>query len=234
MKKNLKKAVVVHSGGMDSSLCLALAIEEFGRENVLSLSFRYGQRHSPELAQAERICHDWGVDHSELRLDYLSEVTDNALTRHHLTIHHQPANTMVIARNGLMAHIGGIHAYHLGASCLYLGVIEADAALSGYRDCSRAYMDLIENILRLDFDNPGFEIRTPLIKLTKKETLVIGKQLGILEYLLQETITCYEGIPEYGCQHCLACRLRNEGIRQFMAEYPDFSMPYQPNIAETL
>ena len=72
MKKNLKKAVVVHSGGMDSSLCLALAIEEFGRENVLSLSFRYGQRHSPELAQAERICQDWGVDHTELRLDYLS------------------------------------------------------------------------------------------------------------------------------------------------------------------
>ena len=135
---------------------------------------------------------------------------------------------------GLMAHIGGIHAYHLGASCLYLGVIEVDAALSGYRDCSRAYMNLIENILRVDLDDPGFEIRTPLVKMTKKETLVIGKQLGILEYLLQETITCYEGIPGYGCQNCLACRLRNEGIRQFRAEYPDFSMPYQPNIAETL
>jgi 7-cyano-7-deazaguanine synthase len=234
MKKSSKKAVVIHSGGMDSSLCLALAIREFGRDNVLSLSFHYGQRHRAELTQAKTICNDWGVEHRELPLNYLGESSQNALTDHQQSVTNQPANTMVVGRNGMMAHIGGIHAYDLGARYLYLGVIEADSSTSGYRDCSREYMDLIQNILRLDFADPLFEIRTPIIKMTKKATMMLAHELGILEYLLQETITCYQGIPHYGCGECLSCRLRNDGIRQFLNEFPDFSMPYQPNIAEAL
>lgn len=237
MKKLIKKAVVLHSGGMDSSLCLALAIQEFGRDQVLSLSIKYGQRHSTELKQALRISHDWGVDHVELPLDCLKEITHNALIDHQQPIIHQPGqapNTLVAGRNGLMTYLAAIHAHHLGARCIYLGVIEVEQANSGYRDCSRDYMNLVQTLLRRDFDDQNFEIRTPLVNMTKKETLVLGYQLGILEYLLQETISCYEGMPYEGCQTCPACHLRNDGIREFLIEYPDFLMPYSSHPRESL
>jgi 7-cyano-7-deazaguanine synthase len=237
MTQLLKKAVVAHSGGMDSSLCLALAIRDFGRDPVLSLSFRYHQRHSPELTQAARICQDWGVDHCELSLDCLSEITHNALVNHQIPIDQtpgQPPNTLVTGRNGLMTLLTGIHAHRLGARSIYLGVIQVDSDSSGYRDCSREYMDLVQTLLRIDLADSEFEVRTPVINMTKKQTLELGQELGILDYLLQETITCYEGIPHDGCRVCPACRLRNEGIRQFLTEHPDFVMPYPPSIAEAL
>lgn len=224
-----KKAVVVHSGGMDSSICLALALREFRREDVLSLSFNYHQRHSPELVQAVKICKDWGVDHSLLDIACLQEITENALMNSSIRIDHpsfEPPNTLVMGRNGLMARLAAIHAHHLGAACIYMGVIEVEESNSGYRDCSRKYMDLKQEILRIDLADPVFEIRTPLVKLTKKETLVLAYELGILEYLLAETVTCYEGLKHQGCKACPACELRNEGIRQFLHEYPAFKLPY--------
>jgi 7-cyano-7-deazaguanine synthase len=86
--KMKKKAVVIHSGGMDSSICLALALEAFRQENVLSLSFSYHQRHAPELVQAAKICQSWGVDHTILQIDCLHQITENALTNHTLPIKH--------------------------------------------------------------------------------------------------------------------------------------------------
>ncbi len=227
-----KRAVVVHSGGMDSSLCLALAMREFGKDQVLSLSFVYGQRHINELRQAEKICRDWGVDHVSLNVDCLQEITVSALIGHDIPIEHQqgkPPNTLVTGRNGLMAHVAGIHAHHLGAHCIYMGVIEVDSANSGYRDCSRAYMDLQQQILRIDLDDRTFEIRTPLVYMSKKETMVLGMDLGVLDYLLQETITCYEGVPRQGCRCCPACKLRNEGLRDFSLDHPHYTIPYSVN-----
>lgn len=214
-----KKAVVVHSGGMDSSICLALAIQDFGADNVLSLSFRYGQRHSNELQQAAKICRDWGVDHYVLQLDCMQEITENALMNADIPIEHHEGkapNTLVVGRNGLMARLAAIHAHHLGAGCIYMGVIEVEEANSGYRDCSRHYMDLMQEILRLDLDDEHFEIRTPVVKMTKCQTMELADRLGVLDYLLKETITCYEGIGGKGCEQCPACKLRNEGIRQFL------------------
>jgi 7-cyano-7-deazaguanine synthase len=224
-----KQAVIVHSGGMDSSLCLALAKREFGEKNVLSLSFAYNQRHTPELIQATKICHDWGIEHVQLNIDCLNAITSNALIDASIAISHEagkPPNTLVMGRNGLMAHLAGIHAEHLGAHCIYMGVMELEGANSGYRDCSRTYMDLQQQILRIDLGQPHFEIRTPLVQMTKKETMELGHQLGILEYLLQETITCYEGVRHGGCGKCPACKLRNAGIAEFVAEHPDFHLPY--------
>lgn len=213
-----KKAVVVHSGGMDSSICLALAIQEFGVEDVLSLSFRYGQRHSNELVQAKKICQDWGVDHHVIQLDCMQEITENALMNPDIAIEHEEGeapNTLVMGRNGLMARLAAIHAHHLGASFVYMGVIEVEEANSGYRDCSRHYMDLMQQILRIDLDNDQFEIRTPVVKMTKCQTMKLADTLGLLDYLLRETITCYEGISGRGCETCPACQLRNEGIDNY-------------------
>lgn len=208
-----KKAVVIHSGGMDSSICLALAIQEFGKDQVVSLSFDYKQRHSVELQQAEKICRDWAVDHHVISMEFLASITNNALTNHTLPV---DLNTLVVGRNGLMAHIGTIYANYRGADILYMGIIEVETY---YRDCSRAYMDLKQQILRIDLDKPHFEIRTPLVKMTKKETLEVADSLGVLDYLLKETVTCYSGVMGQGCGKCYACVLRLEGIRQFQHRF---------------
>ncbi|NGX42723.1 MAG: 7-cyano-7-deazaguanine synthase [Chlamydiae bacterium] len=224
-----KKALVIHSGGMDSSLCLALALREFGNHDTLSLSFTYQQRHSLELEKAAMICREWGVEHAVVNIDCLQELTDNALMNSKIPIEHlpdQPPNTLVTGRNGLMARLGAIHAHHLGVHCIYMGVMEIEEANSGYRDCSRAYMDLKQEILRQDLADPTFEILTPLVKMTKKETLELAEKLGILNFLLKETITCYEGLPQKGCMACPACKLRNEGIRQFSKAHPEALLPY--------
>lgn len=224
-----KQAIVIHSGGMDSSICLALAIKEFGNDNVLSLSFDYQQRHRIEQASAAKICQIWSVDHKVIRMDYLSEITTNALLDHNSPIQHEEKsapNTLVLGRNGLMARLGAIYASHFGAHYIYMGIIEVEGNNSGYRDCSRHYMDLKQTILRIDLDDPLFEIRTPLVKMTKKETMYLAHDLGVLSMLLKETVTCYEGILQQGCGICPACKLRNEGLKQFINENPNFVPPY--------
>lgn len=228
-----KKTVVVHSGGMDSSLCLALAIKEFGAHQVLSLSFTYNQRHSVELKKAAEISRYFGVDHVEVDLSCLSQITDSALIGDDKKIEHKTGetpNTIVIGRNGLMARVAGIHAQSLGASCIYLGVMELEAANSGYRDCSRSYMDIIQSALRLDFADPFFEIRTPLVTMNKKQSMELGNELGVLEYLLESTITCYEGIEKEGCLQCPACKLRNAGLKIFSIEHPEVKYSYKEKI----
>lgn len=232
-----KKAVVVHSGGMDSSLCLALAVKEFGAENVLSLSFTYNQRHSVELTKASEISTFFKVDHVQLDLSCLSKITESALIGSDKKIEHRKGeapNTLVVGRNGLMARLAGIHAHSLGARCIYLGVMELEAANSGYRDCSRTYMNLVQEALRLDFADHSFEIRTPLISMTKKETMELGYKLGVLEYLVENTITCYEGIEKEGCMKCPACKLRNEGLKIFSLEHPQFKFSYKEKIQQLI
>ena len=232
-----KKAVVVHSGGMDSSLCLALAVKEFGGENVLSLSFTYNQRHALELDRARKISDFFKVDHMELNLDCLSQITESALIETTTKIEHkvgEAPNTLVVGRNGLMARLAGIHAHSLSASCIYLGVMELEAANSGYRDCSRAYMDVIQTALRMDFASEAFEIRTPLVSMTKKETMELGFQLRVLGFLLENTITCYEGIEKAGCLKCPACKLRNSGLKIFSLEHPEFKYSYREEIVNLI
>lgn len=228
-----KKAVVVHSGGMDSSLCLALAVKEFGAAEVLSLSFNYDQRHSDELKRAREISEHFKVDHAELNLSCLGQITESALIGRKTPIEHKKGeapNTLVVGRNGLMARLAGIHAQSLGAKCIYLGVMELEAANSGYRDCSRAYMDIIQSALRMDFADNQFEIRTPLVSMTKRDTMELGWKLGCLEYLLENTITCYEGKMKEGCGKCPACKLRNEGLKIFALEHPELKFSYRDKI----
>lgn len=213
-----KKALVIHSGGMDSSLCLALAVREFGCEDVLSLSFQYDQRHSTELEQAAFICRTWGVDHVVLSIDCLKKITTNALINKEIPIQHREGgapNTLVVGRNGLMARLGAIHAHSLGAQIIYMGIIGVDGNFSGYRDCSRAYMDLVEQTLRIDLDDPQFTIRTPLVAMTKAETMALGDRLGVLDFLLENTVSCYEGLRKEGCGKCPACKLRSQGMREY-------------------
>jgi len=222
-----KQVIVIHSGGMDSTLCLAEAKTLYGKENVLSLSFFYGQRHQVELVQAKKICLDWGIDHECVDVSFFKKMTSNALLDSKIQIEHVPGsepNTLVVGRNGLMARLGAIRANALGASLVYLGVVEVDQ--SGYRDCSREYMDRMEEILRIDLKDPEFQIITPLVFMTKMETMERAKELGVLSYLLEETVSCYEGLMRQGCEKCPACRLKNAAIQQYKLTYPLASLPY--------
>jgi len=165
-----------------------------------------------------------------LDISCLNEITENSLTRHSIPISAEigkAPNSLVVGRNGLMARIAAIHAHQLGAHFISMGVIEVESANSGYRDCSRTYMDKVQDVLRIDLDDPSFEIRTPLVFMTKLETLERGYQLGVLEYLLETTITCYDGIEKQGCMQCPACQLRNEGVLQFLERYPEFQISYR-------
>lgn len=225
-----KKAVVVHSGGMDSSICLALAIQEHGRNHLLSLSFDYGQRQKLEVERAASICQDWQVEHKVVHFDCLKYLTQNSLTNNEIDIHCPPnstPNTFVVGRNGLFARLAAIQAQSIGANLLYMGVMELECANSGYPDCSRHYMNLLEQTLRIDLKDESFRILTPLVSMNKKETLQIAYDLGILSYLLRQTISCYHGIPELGCKVCPACKLRNAGLKEFEASCPSFIPPFE-------
>lgn len=212
------KTVVIHSGGMDSTLCLAIAIQEFGRENVCSLSFSYGQRHSIELDQAKKICQDWQVGHKVVSIAGLGSITSNALIDHTIPIARDDdrgPNTLVVGRNGLFARLGAIFADHWGADSIYMGIMEIE---TDYRDCSRAYMDLMEQILRLDLSNERFEIRTPLVKMTKRETWAWADKMDLMDYLWENTASCYEGVLRDGCGTCPACLLRNKGRAEYLGK----------------
>jgi 7-cyano-7-deazaguanine synthase len=224
------KAIVVHSGGMDSSICLLLAIKKHGRENILSLGFTYGQRHSTELKKATEICNNFQVDRTVIDINCLSEITDNALINNVIPIaikEDKTPNTLVIGRNGLMTRLAAIHAQNLGASEIYLGVIEVEEANSGYRDCSRDYMDKMQEILQIDLDDEGFSIQTPIVKMNKLETMLLAYDEGELKFLLENTISCYEGFEDIGCETCPACLLRNEGINEFLKLKPEFEFSYK-------
>lgn len=225
----MKKAIVVHSGGMDSSICLALAIRQFTAETVLSLSFSYHQRHSTELESARLISQEWGVEHALIDLSVLSHLTRDAMTDKSVSIRWgegHVSTTLTVGRNGLMARLAAIHAHQLGAGCIYMGVMEEEAIEVGYRDCSKEYIALKQQILRIDLGNPDFEIRTPLISLRKEQTMELAHNLRILPYLLEKTVSCYEGKPRIGCQQCPACFLRNRGLAQFKEANPEVVLPY--------
>jgi len=213
-----KKAVAINSGSLDSSLCLALAISEFGKDEVLSLSFCYNRRNTSQLQQAETISQKWGVDHTLLSIDIslMDKFKRMALPTEGVI------NSASIGKNGLIARLGAIHAQSVGAQNIFMGIVDSE----GQPDSTRHYMDLKQQILRMDLNDPAFEIRTPLVHLTKKEILEQCHKLSILKFLLSETISCLNGIPWQGCGRCAMCQQFNTALAGFLKEHPEFLMPY--------
>ena len=212
------KAVVVHSGGMDSSICLAVAMKKFGADQLLSLSFNYGQRHQTELAAAAYLCASWGVAHQVVSVTCLQQLSSNALMQEGAALELKsggPASSFVVGRNGLFARLAAMRAHELGASVIYLGVMEMETENSGYPDCRRVYMDALQDLLRIDLLNLEFKIETPLVSMTKAETMALADQLGVLPELLQHSVTCYRGIKGPGCGDCPSCHLRATGLKIF-------------------
>lgn len=208
-----EKAVVVFSGGQDSTTCLFWALRQFGE--VETVTFDYGQRHSLELKVAKSIAEELGLKHTVLDMSLLNQLAPNALTRKDIAIEEkegEPPSTFVDGRNMLFLTFAAVMAKQTGARHLVTGVCETD--FSGYPDCRDAFVKSLNVTLNLAMDYP-FVIHTPLMWLNKAQTWELADQLGAYEFVKEKTLTCYNGVMGSGCGECPACKLRNAGLRQY-------------------
>lgn len=209
-----EKCVVVFSGGQDSTTCLFWAMKKF--KEVIALTFEYGQRHASEIEVAKKICQQAGIKHHILNMELLAGLSPNALTNHDIAVSHgeegELPSTFVPGRNLLFMSFAGAFAYSVGAKHLVTGVSEAD--FSGYPDCRDAFMKSMNVTMNLAMDK-DFVIHTPLMWRDKAQVWELADNLGKLEYIKTETLTCYEGLIGDGCKTCPACVLRLNGYELY-------------------
>lgn len=215
----MKKALVVLSGGQDSTTCLYWAIDKFGKENVSAVGFDYGQRHKAELECASEICEKEGIGYEIIPTHIINQLSANSLTRADIPVEETkpegaPPNTFVEGRNHLFLSYAAIYAKTHGITELVTGVCETD--FSGYPDCRDIFIKSLNVTLNLAMEY-NFVIHTPLMWLTKAETWALADSLGELDNIYKNTLTCYNGIKGEGCGHCPACFLRKRGYEEYIA-----------------
>ena len=211
------KAVVVFSGGQDSTTCLFWAKKHFNE--VYALSFRYGQKHEQEVEFAKKIAAKAGVEFAVMDLDFINFLSpDCSLTHSDIQIDKEkpattPPNTFVPGRNLFFLSIAAVYARNKGAMNIVTGVSQTD--FSGYPDCRDSFIRSLNVSLNLSMDEQ-FVIHTPLMWLDKSETWALADDLGVFDLVLKETMTCYNGIPGDGCGECPACKLRRRGLETYL------------------
>ncbi len=227
-----RNALVLFSGGQDSTTCLALALSRYDR--VETIAFYYGQRHVVELQARLRVLAEirsqfpqWaprlGEDHL-LDLAVLGQVSETSLTRDTAFAMEQTGlpNTFVPGRNLLFLTLAAALAYRRGLEVIVTGVCETD--YSGYPDCRDDSMKAMQLALSLGMDK-RFLIETPLMWIDKAETWRLAQQLGgqpLVDLIVEHTHTCYLGDRShrqdwgYGCGTCPACDLRAKGFARFV------------------
>lgn len=211
-----KHAVVVFSGGQDSTTCLFWALEQF--EQVTAVTFDYGQRNAAEIEQAVNICKEQGVKHHILDLSLLNKLSPSAMTRDIDIAHSDETglpNTFVPGRNHLFLSFAAVFANNLGAKHIVTGVCETD--FSGYPDCRNNFIMSLNVTLNLAMEQ-DFVIHTPLMWMTKADTWALADRLGKLEYIKTQTVTCYNGIIGDGCGSCPSCELRRKGYEAYLQQ----------------
>ncbi|STO11478.1 7-cyano-7-deazaguanine synthase [[Flavobacterium] thermophilum] len=223
MKMKEEKAVVVFSGGQDSTTCLFWAKKQFGE--VEAVTFDYGQRHRREIDVAQAIAAELGVRHTVLDLSLLGQLAPNALTRRDIAIEQKKGElptTFVDGRNLLFLSFAAVFAKQRGARHIVTGVCETD--FSGYPDCRDVFIKSLNVTLNLAMDYE-FVIHTPLMWLTKAETWKLADELGAFEFIRTKTLTCYNGIIADGCGECPACVLRKRGLDDYLREKAGVERP---------
>ena len=208
------KAVVLLSGGLDSTTTLAQAIEDGCEETAIS--FRYGQRHTKELESARNVCDHYGIDHVIIDLDLSS--FRSALTRDDIDVpmdregklDEEIPITYVPARNIVFLSIAAGLCESVDADRLYIGANVVD--YSGYPDCRPEFFEAFENMLakgtKAGVEGRPIKVMLPIINDSKADIVRRGKELGAPLHL---TWSCYNG-GEKACGHCDSCRLRLKGF----------------------
>ena len=212
------KAIVILSGGQDSVTCLFWAIKKYGADNVEGLGFDYNQRHVAELDCAKNICANHHIPFTILPLPMPAALGTNALTDTTLDVDttkpaDTPPNTLVEGRNILFLTYGAIFAKARGARSIVTGVSESD--FSGYPDCRDMFVKACNVSINLGMDHP-FIFETPLMWRDKAQVWQLAQDLGVLDIIRTQTLTCYHGILGDGCGNCPACHLRKNGYEEFL------------------
>ncbi len=213
-----KAALVVFSGGQDSTTCLYWALRHFDR--VVALTFYYGQKHALEVEIAEQIARQAGVEWTKMDVSFISSLsTGCSLTDTSLTIEEEkPADalpsTFVPGRNLFFLSIAAVRAREMGIQHIVTGVSQTD--FSGYPDCRDNFIKSLNVTVNLAMDEQ-FVIHTPLMWIDKAETWALSDELGVLDLVRHNTLTCYNGIVGDGCGHCPACKLRREGLEKYLS-----------------
>ncbi|WP_294582027.1 7-cyano-7-deazaguanine synthase QueC [uncultured Thomasclavelia sp.] len=207
------KTLVLFSGGVDSTTALALAIDQFGHENVIALSISYGQKHVKEIEAANKIADYYQVEHLYLDLAKIFSYSDCSLLSHsNQEIIHEsyakqltktdgkPVSTYVPFRNGLFLASAASIALSKDCNLIYYGAHSDDAAGNAYPDCSEAFNNAMNQAI---YEGSGhqLEIKAPFVKMSKAEVVKIGLDLKVPYQL---TWSCYEG-NEKPCGTCATC-----------------------------
>jgi len=209
------QALVLLSGGQDSTTCLYWAMSHFGRDRVTAISFDYGQRHRIELECAATIAATAGVTHSCLPIDTFTALGGDALTDSDVQVGIELdrqtglPNTFVPGRNLIFLTFAAAYAYQRGIRHLVAGVAQTD--YSGYPDCRLQTIVSLQETIRLGMEI-DVEIHTPLIHKSKKETIELARDIGALD-AMADTHTCYNG-KRPPCGACPACLLRAKGFAE--------------------
>lgn len=229
MKKLGKKAMVVFSGGQDSTTCLQWAIKNF--DEVEAVGFNYGQKHTVELTCAKDIAGIYSIPYKVINIDFLSDISVSALVQSSDTDVREkhPLNddlpaSFVPFRNLLFLTIASAYALKKGCNELVTGVNAVD--YSGYPDCRPEFISKVVEVLGLATDSEAMsmKIHTPLMKLSKADIFALSDELGGLKVTVENSHTCYNGDHKthfdwgYGCGECPSCKLRAKGYHDFIAK----------------
>ncbi len=215
------QALVVLSGGQDSTTCLYWALDKFGSDAVEAITFDYGQRHRVELGCAARVAEFAGVSHTVMPIDTFAALGGNALTDQNIGVQKDAdietdlPNTFVPGRNIVFLTFAAAYAWQRNIEHLVTGVAQTD--YSGYPDCRQETIEALQLTIRLGMAS-NVVIHTPLMSLSKKETVLLARDLGALEAMAL-THTCYDG-RRPPCGECPACVLRARGFNEAGIEDP--------------
>ena len=215
------KALVLVSGGLDSTTSLAMAIDKYGKENVVALSVYYGQKHTKEIEAAQKITEYYQVEHISLDLTPIFQYSDCSLLAHsdkevpHESYAEQlketdgsPVSTYVPFRNGLFLSSAASIALSKDCGVIYYGVHADDAAGKAYPDCSTTFHEAMKQAIYTGSGNQ-LTIEAPFVNMAKSEVVAIGLKLHVPYEL---TWSCYEGGDE-PCGVCGTCIDRAEAFR---------------------
>lgn len=221
MHQSTEKAMVLSSGGIDSSTCLGMAVEKYGAKQVIALSIFYGQKHKRELAASAKVADYYGVKHIYQDLSEIFRLSDCPLLAHgsgtipkesyadqQKELGGSPVVTYVPFRNGLFLSAAASAAIAAGCSVIYYGAHADDAAGNAYPDCSADFYRAMNEAVWLG-SGKQLRLKAPFVGMTKAQVVAHGLSLGV-PYAL--TYSCYEG-GEVPCGVCGTCRDRAEAFR---------------------
>lgn len=212
-----EKALVVFSGGQDSTTCLFWAKENF--KEVIALSFSYGQRHANEVDIAREIAEDAGVEWHCMDAGFISSLSHNSLTDMSISVDKEKPsdslpNTFVPGRNMFFISIAAVFARERGIRHIVTGVSQTD--FSGYPDCRDNFIKSLNVTINLAMEEQ-FVIHTPLMWMDKAQVWALSDELGVFDLVREKTITCYNGVVGDGCGECPSCRLRKKGLDEYLS-----------------